>query len=335
MGVKEGRVDLVVEPMEHPVRLDVYVAGHTDLISRSTLSETETVIQLNGKASKKSKLVREGDHITVLYSENFFAGIEGEAIPLTILYEDEDLLVINKEQGMVVHPANGNTEHTLVNALVHRYGERFCEELMDETEVEEEADLSSPAVRPGIVHRLDKDTSGVLVVARNRISHRQLSAQFKNHTTKKVYIALARGTFKTKQGTIEKHLKRDPKDRKKFTTCDDTEGRYAKTEYQVLRQYSGFALLRIVLHTGRTHQIRVHLSKAGHPIIGDPIYGKEDGQTLMLHAFLLELDSPSTGTRIRFRAEMPERFRSYLRSTRLPANSGVRSLSSPAATGHD
>ncbi len=333
MSVKEGRVDLVVEPLEQPIRLDIYVASHTECISRSTLSEAETVIQLNGKLSKKSKLVSEGDHISILYSQSFFAGIEGEDILLNVLYEDEDLLVINKEQGMVVHPANGNMEHTLVNALVHRYGKQFFEELQDDTDDEQEVDLSSPAVRPGIVHRLDKDTSGVLVVARNRISHRHLSAQFKDRTTKKVYIALVKGVFKNKQGVIENHLKRDSKDRKKFTTCEDTEGRYAKTEYQVLRQYPGFALLRIILHTGRTHQIRVHLSKAGHPIIGDPIYGKEDGQTLMLHALLLELESPSTGRSIRITATMPNRFRSYLRATRLPSNSGARFQSSPTAKG--
>ncbi len=236
---------------------------------------------------------------------------------------------------MVVHPANGNMEHTLVNALVHRYGKQFCEELQDDTEDEQEVDLSSPAVRPGIVHRLDKDTSGVLVVARNRISHRHLSSQFKDRTTRKIYIALVKGVFKNKHGVIEKHLKRDPKDRKKFTTCENTEGRYAKTEYQVLRQYPGFALLRITLHTGRTHQIRVHLSKEGHPIIGDPIYGKEDGQTLMLHALLLELDSPTTGKRIRLIAEMPERFRAYLRATRLPSNSGARSQSYPIVRDRD
>ena len=331
MGVKEGRVDLVVESLEQPLRLDVYVASHTDIISRSTLSESDTTIKLNGKTSKKSKLVREGDRISIHFSQSFFEGIEGEDIPLTVLYEDEDLLAINKEQGMVVHPANGNMEHTLVNALVHRYGKQFCEELQDDTEDEQEVDLSSPAVRPGIVHRLDKDTSGVMVIARNRISHRHLSAQFKDRTTKKMYIALVKGVFKNKHGVIEKHLKRDPKDRKKFTTCADNEGRYAKTEYQVLRQYHGFALLRITLHTGRTHQIRVHLSKEGHPIIGDPIYGKNDGQTLMLHALLLELDSPSKGRRLRFVAAMPERFRSYIRSTRPLSNSGARSQSYPTA----
>lgn len=331
MGVKEGRVDLIVESLEHPLRLDVYATGHSDLISRSTLSDADTTIRLNGKASKKSKLVREGDHITILFSEMFFGGIEGEDIPLKVLYEDEDLLAINKEQGMVVHPANGNMEHTLVNALVHRYGKQFYEELQDEDADEEDADLSSPAVRPGIVHRLDKDTSGVMVVARNRISHRLLSAQFKDRTTKKIYIALAKGVFKQKQGIIEKHLKRDPKDRKKFTTCADTEGRYAKTEYQVLRQYRGFALLRITLHTGRTHQIRVHLSKDGHPIIGDPIYGNTEGETLMLHALLLELDSPSKGRRLRFIAAMPERFRSYIRSTHPLSSSGARSQSYPTA----
>ncbi|MGH0053457.1 MAG: RluA family pseudouridine synthase [Sphaerochaetaceae bacterium] len=334
MSIRERRLNLVVDSLESPVRLDAYVGSHTTDISRSTLSEEGTVILLNGKVRKKSKLVKEGDMITILYKETFFEGIVGEDIPLKVLYEDEDLLVIDKEQGMVVHPANGNMEHTLVNALVHRYGRSFCEELQEGQVDEEEVALSSPAVRPGIVHRLDKDTSGVMVVARNRLSHRNLAKQFKERTTSKVYIALVKGTPTKKHALIEKHLKRDPKDRKKFTTCSDSEGRSAKTEYFVLRQYANVALLRIILHTGRTHQIRVHLSKEGYPIIGDPVYGKEEGQSLMLHALQLELNSPSTGRRIRCTAAMPERFLTYLHAIRLPSNSAVRSQWSPTARDH-
>lgn len=334
MGVQEAKLCLVVGVGESPMRLDVYVANHTDRISRSTLSEKETIILLNGKPQKKSKIVRQGDAITIIYQETFFCGIAGEDIPLKVLYEDEDMLIIDKDQGMVVHPGHGNMEHTVVNALVHRYGDQFCDSLQDGEDEEDALDLGSPAVRPGIVHRLDKDTSGVLVIARNRLAHRELSDQFKKRSTKKIYIALVKGVFSKKRGTIEKHLKRDPKDRKKFTTCEDTEGRSAKTEWEVLRQFPRFALVRITLHTGRTHQIRVHMSKAGHPIIGDVIYGKEDGTTLMLHAMLLEVESPSTGRRIRCRAPMPERFITYMKATRPPSSSAARSQSSPTAGGH-
>ncbi len=333
MGLEERKLSMVVSEGEGSIRLDVYVATHTDLISRSTLSDKDTIILLNGKHQKKSKLVKQGDEITIIYQETCFSGITGEDIPLKVLYEDEDMLLIDKEQGMVVHPGHGNMEHTLVNALVYRYGNQFCDSLQEVEDEEDAFDLGSPAVRPGIVHRLDKDTSGVLVIARNRIAHRELSAQFKNRSTRKTYIALVKGVFSKKQGIMENHLKRDPKDRKKFTTCGDTEGRSAKTEWEVLKQFPRFALVRITLHTGRTHQIRVHMSKAGHPIIGDVIYGKEDGTTLMLHAMLLEVESPSTGKRIRCRAPMPERFITYIKATRPLSSSAARSQSSPTARG--
>ncbi len=321
MAIRVGKIELVVEPETQAIRLDSYVGSHTQDISRSTLSDKDTIIVLNGKTVKKSKLVKAGDTIQVTYSQEVFEGIIPQNIALTVLYEDEDLLIINKEQGMVVHPANGNYEGTLVNALAYRYGQAFCDE-MGEDDDEETVNTS---LRPGIVHRLDKDTSGVLVVARNRFSHRNLSEQFKERSTTKIYIALAKGTFKEKIGLIEKHLKRDPKDRKKFTTCSDDEGRNAKTAYQVLRQYKGFALLRITLFTGRTHQIRVHLKDAGHPLVGDPIYGKQENVSLMLHALSLQVTQPSTGEAIHCTAPMPERFLSYMKATRHPANSGARS----------
>ncbi|MFA6731132.1 MAG: RluA family pseudouridine synthase [Sphaerochaeta sp.] len=325
MGVKDGRIELVVSGVgDEKKRLDAYVGQATTSISRSTLSDERTCILLNGKSAKKSKPVRDGDVIVVTYAETFFEGLKPQQIELDVLYEDADLLVINKKQGMVVHPGAGNTEDTVVNALLYRYGENFADEL-NGSDDDEEPEPEESAVRPGIVHRLDKDTSGVLVIARNRAAHRHLSDQFKERTTRKVYIAVAKGRFSQPKGVIEAHLKRDSADRKRFTTCGDEEGRTAKTEYQVLRQYTSCALLRIVLHTGRTHQIRVHLKSIAHPLVGDPIYGKEDGQTLMLHALELEVESPSTGIRIRCKAPLPSRFSTYLRATPRPSSAPVRS----------
>lgn len=319
MAIRKGRVEVVVQDVEGKVRLDAYLASQTQQIGRSTLSEASTEIYLNGKMAKKSKNVKKGDVITVIYSQEFFEGLKAQNIALSVIHEDDDLLVINKAQGMVVHPANGNYEDTLVNALLYRYGEGFASEIGDAWDKEGDKDedfastLLSPAIRPGIVHRLDKDTSGVMVVARNRISHRILSAQFKEHTTSKIYIALAKGYFPKKQGTIDAHLCRDKKDRKKFTVCSAEEGRNALTDYRVLKQYEGFALVRITLHTGRTHQIRVHFASLGHPLVGDVLYGKSDGTTLMLHALSLELHSPSTGLCMKFHAPLPERFKTFIK----------------------
>ena len=254
---------------------------------------------------------------------------------------------------MVVHPAIGNHEGTVVNALLFRYGANFCtifareglsykepenrecagdrvemvqqsvetpEESiltgMSETEEEsdsEEISLDSPLVRPGIVHRLDKDTSGTLVIARTLESFHSLSAQFKAHTTTKTYIGLAKGNFSRLEGSIRTNIKRDTRNRKRFVTCSGQEGKTALTHYRVLRQFSSFALVRINIHTGRTHQIRVHLSSLGHPLVGDVIYGKEDGATLMLHALKLEVDHPTTGERRTFRSVLPPRFLEYVK----------------------
>ncbi|MGE4583210.1 MAG: RluA family pseudouridine synthase [Sphaerochaeta sp.] len=335
MPNKESIIEEVVGPLQERIRLDVYISKVCEEISRSTLSEESTRIFLNGKPVKKSKPVAEGDVIKIIYSQSFFEGLQAENIPLKILYEDADLLIIDKEQGMVVHPANGNYEHTLVNALLYRYGMQFAEAHTEEDEEDDEEREGASDVRPGIVHRLDKDTSGVMVIARNRISQRDLSSQFKDRTTKKVYIAIASGRFVEQEGVITANLKRDIRDRKRFTTCDASEGRTAKTAYTVLRQYSGCALLRITLFTGRTHQIRVHMKSIGHPLVGDPIYAKPDGQTLMLHALLLEIDSPSSKRRIRAVAPMPVRFRTYLHTIPHPANVHAPSRSSRVGEDHD
>ncbi len=324
MAIKEHTVEVTVNKVEEKTRLDAYLVLQG--LRRSILSEKTTIIKLNGKPAKKGKAVKEGDTISVTYTEEVFEGLVGQDIPLTIVYEDEHLLVLDKEQGMVVHPALGNHEGTVVNALLHRYGMDFIQIFADEAQTqdgsmveeenEEEITLDSPSIRPGIVHRLDKDTSGTLAIARTLPSYRSLLAQFKARTTTKTYIALARGNFSRAEGSIQTNIKRDTRNRKRFVTCSGEEGRVALTHYRVLRQFAGYALVRINIHTGRTHQIRVHLSSLGHPLIGDVLYGKEDGTTLMLHALELELDHPATGQRMTFRSPLPLRFFEYVQGKR-------------------
>ncbi len=298
MAVTTQTITVVVAPLEEPMRLDSYVVKAQEGLSRSVFSRPDTLIALDGRAVKKSRLVQGGEEIAVTYTEEHFAGLEPQAMPLTVLYEDKDLLIIDKEQGLVVHPGAGNWDGTLVNGLLARYGRDF--EAMDEEG------------RPGIVHRLDKDTSGVMVVALNPKSHRALSAQFKARTSEKVYVAVVRGRLASKSGSIETHIKRDPKTRTQYITCSPEEGRSARTDYRVVIQGPRWALLRIALFTGRTHQIRVHLKSIGHPIIGDPIYGEGSPPSLLLHALALGVDHPVTGERIRAIAPLPARIKEWV-----------------------
>jgi len=353
----ERAVFLVVGPVDGKVRVDAYVATNAAGISRTLVGDKDTRILVDGKDAKRSRPVKEGQAIEVRWIEQCFEGIEPQNIPLDILYEDDDVLVINKPQGMVVHPAAGNPAGTLVNALVYRYGSAFSEitsspyvpanadssfgdvQGRPASCVEEEPSspddvdfavggeetvdgLLNPAVRPGIVHRLDKDTSGVMVIARNRESHAALSRQFKEHTTDKYYIAIVKGRMETRRGRIVTGIKRDTDDRKRFMTCPVDDGRKAETHYLVLRQYAGYALVRIRILTGRTHQIRVHMQSIGHSVLGDPVYARKDGSypgaTLMLHSLQLQFDHPATGRRMRFCAPMPQRFKDVLRALSLP-----------------
>ena len=256
------------------------------------------VISINGKRSKKSAKVKEGDSVHLEYDEEVFEGLEAESIPLDILYEDDDILVINKAQGMVVHPGAGVHNGTVANALLAMYGDDFA---------------ASEDDRPGIVHRLDKDTSGVMVIAKNPPSLAELQRQFAEHSTEKHYRAIVKGRFTLPHGVIETGIERDPKDRKKYRDVDDiSKGRYAKTSYDVLMDLDGYSLLDVRIYTGRTHQIRVHMKHIGHPILGDPIYGVVDPRmkdaVLMLHAYSIEITHPTTGERMHFEAALPERF---------------------------
>ena len=302
MPTRTVEKQIKVDQCDGKTRLDKYVSSLKD-IPRTVFQDRDIQISVNGKKQKKSFIVHEGDLISLTYTERYFEGIKAEAIPLQVIYEDADVLVINKAQGMVVHPAAGNWEGTLVGALLFRYGEQWANE---------EDDL-----RPGIVHRLDKDTSGTMVIARNPLSQRRLEEQFKDHTTCKVYIAIVKGIIASDHGVIETGIKRCERDRKKYGTCPLGEGKRAYTEYRVLKRYAACTLVRIVIQTGRTHQIRVHLSSIGHPVVGDPLYGKHpDGVGLMLHAFILSFDQPTTGRRLTFHSPMPQRFKDYLKAHR-------------------
>ncbi|MFT8348261.1 RluA family pseudouridine synthase [Clostridium saccharoperbutylacetonicum] len=291
----------VVDESDKGARIDKYLSGIFVDKSRSFIQGLieKDGIEVNGKIPKSNYKLKTFDKIEVTFSEPEVLNVEAEDIPLNILYEDADIVVVNKEQGMVVHPAPGNYNGTLVNALLYH-----C------------TDLSSinGIIRPGIVHRIDKDTSGVLVVAKNDEAHNKLSEQLKDHSMKREYYALVEGRIKNDKGIIDKPLSRNKKDRLKMGIVEG--GKRAVTHYGVLERYNGFSLIKCVLETGRTHQIRVHMASIGFPLVGDPLYGfkkqkfKISGQ--MLHAKTLGFIHPTKNEYVEFTTELPEHFRSIL-----------------------
>ena len=281
------------------------IASDTLSIPRSVFSLDSLSLTINGLKGKKSSSLKEGDRVELSYTEEVFEGLKSEDIPLDIIYEDDDILVINKAQGMTVHPGAGCTDGTVANALLGLYGEDFS--------------TSDDAVRPGIVHRLDRDTSGVMVIAKTKDAHLSLTEQFSAHTNEKYYVAIAKGFFPECEGYIDKRITRDRNNRKKFTVTEKkSEGKDALTKYRVVSQNMDYAFLRLRIYTGRTHQIRVHLLSVGHPVLGDPIYSRPDGKyrdaTLMLHAERIVFSHPRTGEKMVFRAPLPERMRAILES---------------------
>jgi 23S rRNA pseudouridine1911/1915/1917 synthase len=289
------------------MRLDRYIAENLGLLSRSQIKARELKAAINGKEAKISHAVKNGDTLELVWKEAEPLNIIPENIPLDIIYEDERAVVINKAQGMVVHPGAGNRRGTLANALYYRRLERGG--LAD--------DLSGAGgLRPGIVHRLDKETSGVIIAAYDDEALAFLAGQFKSRNTKKTYIAIVNGIPKEKKGRIETFIARDPKDRKRFTIT--ARGRLALTYYSVIKTWRTHSLVLLRPKTGRTHQLRVHLRYLGHPIAGDPLYGFTDAlfpqASLMLHAKSLAIILPGEDTQRIFKAPLPERFTAMIRT---------------------
>jgi len=298
----------IVTKQQSGTRIDILVAGLDPEITRSMVRKLldDGQITVNGDVFKPNYRVRDGDRLFVNFPDPEAPEIEAEKIPLDIVYEDSDLLVINKSQGMVVHPAAGNNSGTLVNALLEH-----CEDLSGINGV----------IRPGIVHRIDKDTSGLLAVAKNDRAHLSLAHQIKEHTVARRYIALVHGRIEEPKGTIDAPIGRDPKNRKKMAVITRN-SKPAVTRYLVMERLNGYTLVECALETGRTHQIRVHMAFLGHPVAGDPVYGPRKnplglkGQAL--HACLLGFVHPSSKQYLEFKAELPSYFRELLEKLRKP-----------------
>ena len=282
------------------VRLDKFVKDNTSDLSREfiqTMIEEEYILVNNQKVKSSYKTCL-NDEITILSKDVEELNVEPQDIPLDIVYEDSDVIVINKSQGMVVHPAPGNYKDTLVNALLFH-----CKDLSSINGIK----------RPGIVHRLDKDTSGLIMVAKNDLAHNFLSDQLKDKTASRVYVALVHGIIPMKKGIINVPIGRDSKSRVKMAAVK--EGKDAITEFSVLEYYKDFTLVECRLKTGRTHQIRVHMSYIGYPLVGDPLYGPKKlryGDKQYLHAKELSFIHPKTKERMTFYAQMPKYFNDFL-----------------------
>ena len=276
-------------------RLDRFLAEHAEDLSRSAAARLikSHLVQVNGKPADPADRVAAGDVVEFEIPVAYVVEASAEAIPLDVIFEDEDLAVINKPAGMVVHPAPGHYTGTLVHALLGRGGSWST---------------TGGAARPGIVHRLDKGTSGLIVVARNDVSHRRLSAQLKDRSLSRTYLTIVRGRVRDDAGELEGPIGRHPKERKRMAVVSG--GRFARTRYEVVERGAGHTLLRCDLDTGRTHQIRVHLAALGHPVAGDEEYGggEPGAERPMLHAWRLRLRHPRTGEEMSFEAAPPRDF---------------------------
>ena len=283
------------------IRVDAFIAENTD-ISRNaaaTLCDNGKVL-VNGASVKKNVKLKQGDTIEVTLPEPIYTDILPQNIPIEIVYEDDDILVVNKKKGMVVHPAVGNTDGTLVNALLYHCGDSLSG--------------INGVIRPGIVHRIDKDTSGLLMVAKNDTAHNFLAEQIKEHSFSREYEAVVYGNFREDSGIVNAPIGRHPIDRKKMTVTEKN-SRYAITRWRVIRRYGEFTHLRLILETGRTHQIRVHMAHIGHAVAGDAVYGPKKtierlcGQCL--HARYIKFQHPS-GKEIEIESELPDYFTEFL-----------------------
>lgn len=305
---------IIVEKCDEGKRLDVYLASNDQIPSRSFAQDLiiGQLVKINGKTSSKNYQLKEGDKITIQIPPPTVLDISPECIPVDIVYEDEDLIVVSKPAGMVVHPSHGHAKGTLVNALLYH---------------SDKLSGIGGAQRPGIIHRLDKGTSGLLIVAKNDKSHTELSKQLKRREIKRYYLALVCGSWKTDSGTIDAPIGRGFKDRKKMTIAGKA-CREAVTHFKVVERFKKYSLLEVRLDTGRTHQIRVHMEYAKHPIVGDLEYGyrKHQNQKLLeegidlkrqfLHAYRLEFIHPISGKKLEFKNNLPADLQKVLEELR-------------------
>jgi 23S rRNA pseudouridine1911/1915/1917 synthase len=346
--------EIIVTAGQQPERIDLFITRSMMRATRNKVQEAIAAgaVTVNGKPTKANYRIRPGDRIEITLMKPPPIELVAQDIPLDIVYEDDDMVIVNKPAGMVTHPGYGNRDGTLVNAMLFHVGgslatlpiEVLSEESDDEADEEagesseegEEAELASAAVRPGIVHRLDKDTSGLMVVAKNIEAQSALARQFAERTARREYWAVAWGVFEEEEGEIEGNIARDPRDRKRFAVSR-REGKYALTRYRVLERFDFATLISLRLATGRTHQIRVHCAHIGHPIFGDATYG---GRSVVypghggkhrqyvanllklidrqaLHARMLGLKQPTTGEWMEFESELPEDMRKLIEELRV------------------
>lgn len=306
-GNEEEVLQWNVAAEDNKQRLDKYVTESIeDDVSRSQIQLwiEQGNVTVNGRTVKANYKLSAGERVEVRVPQPESVDIAAEDIPLEIVYEDADVIVVNKPRGMVVHPAVGHSSGTLVNALMFH-----CKDLSG----------INGELRPGIVHRIDKDTSGLLMAAKNDKAHTSLSSQLKDHSVSRIYNALVRGNIAHTHGTVEANLARDPHDRKMYTVVQ-AGGKHAITHFNVIERFGDYTLLELKLETGRTHQIRAHMKFIGHPLVGDPMYGRTGGlkmQGQALHAASLGFTHPTSGERLEFSAPVPadmEELLTYLRS---------------------
>ena len=301
----ESKLIIDVPDEETGERIDSFLSGKTDF-TRTRIQQLikDRNITVNGKPTKSSYKIEENDEIIIEVPEVETTEIKPENIKIDIVYEDSDIAVINKQAGLVVHPAHGHYSGTLVNALLYHI-----------------KDLSgiNGEIRPGIVHRLDKDTSGLIVIAKNDKVHAALTEMFQEKKIRKTYLAILKGKLNKSEGKIVTQIGRDKNDRKKMTVIDDAaKGKNAITNYRVISQNNLFTLVKVNIETGRTHQIRVHMRHLGYPILGDSVYGRKDNEKRqMLHAYKLEFIHPVTGRQMEFIGEIPEDFQKALKKSDL------------------
>ena len=301
----ESKLIIDVSDEETGERIDSFLSGKTEF-TRTRIQQLikDKNITVNGKPTKSSYKIEENDEIIIEVPEVETTEIKPENIKIDIVYEDSDIAVINKQAGLVVHPAHGHYSGTLVNAILYHI-----------------KDLSgiNGEIRPGIVHRLDKDTSGLIVIAKNDKVHAALTEMFQEKKIRKTYLAILKGKLNKSEGKIVTQIGRDKNDRKKMTVIDDAaKGKNAITNYRVISQNNLFTLVKVNIETGRTHQIRVHMRHLGYPILGDSVYGRKDNEKRqMLHAYKLEFIHPITGHPMEFTGEIPEDLQKALKKSDL------------------